>query len=34
MNFDDVWKRQQAEALVPPPPTVTREARQRQRELE
>jgi hypothetical protein len=25
MNFDDVWTRQQAEALTPPPPAVTRE---------
>jgi hypothetical protein len=32
MNFDDVWTRQQAEALAPPPPAITRE--QRQRELE
>jgi hypothetical protein len=32
MNFDDVCTRQQAEALVPPPPAVTRE--QRQCELE
>jgi hypothetical protein len=34
MNFDDVTTRQQAEMLVPPPPAVTREQRQRQRELE
>jgi hypothetical protein len=34
MNFDDVWTRQQAEALAPPPPAATREQRQRQRELE
>jgi hypothetical protein len=34
MNFDDVMTRQQAEMLVPPPPAVTREQRQRQRELE
>jgi hypothetical protein len=34
MNFDDVTTRQQAEMLAPPPPAVTREQRQRQRELE
>jgi hypothetical protein len=34
MNFDDVTTRQQAEMLEPPPPAVTREQRQRQRELE
>jgi hypothetical protein len=34
MNFSDVWTRQQGEALAPPPPTVMREARQQQRELE
>ncbi|XP_071678130.1 uncharacterized protein [Lolium perenne] len=34
MNFDDVLTRQQAESLSPPPPAITREARQRQRELE
>jgi hypothetical protein len=34
MNFDDVWTRQQAEALAPPPSAVTREQRQCQRELE
>jgi hypothetical protein len=35
MNFDDVTTRQQAEMLAPPPPSaVTREQRQRQRELE
>jgi hypothetical protein len=33
MNFDDVWTRQQAEALAPSP-AVTREARQHQRKLE
>jgi hypothetical protein len=32
MNFDDITTRAQAEMLAPPPPTVTRE--QRQRELE
>jgi hypothetical protein len=34
MNFDDVTTRAQAEMLAPPPPAVTREQRQRQRELE
>jgi hypothetical protein len=34
MNFDDVTTRQHAEMLAPPPPAVTREQRQRQRELE
>jgi hypothetical protein len=34
MNFDNVTTRQQAEMLTPPPPAVTREQRQRQRELE
>jgi hypothetical protein len=34
MNFNDVWTQQQAEALVPPSPAITREQRQRQRELE
>jgi hypothetical protein len=34
MNFDNVTTRQQAEMLAPPPPAVTREQRQRQRELE
>jgi hypothetical protein len=34
MNFNDVTTRQQAEMLAPPPPAVTREQRQRQRELE
>nr|XP_051197420.1 uncharacterized protein LOC127310824 [Lolium perenne] len=34
MNFDDVWTRQRAAALAPLPPAVTREERQRQRELE
>jgi hypothetical protein len=34
MNFDDVTTRAQAEKLAPPPPAVTREQRQRQRELE
>jgi hypothetical protein len=29
MNFDDVWTRQQEEALAPPPPAVTRELEQR-----
>jgi hypothetical protein len=33
MNFSNVWTRQQAEALAPPP-TIMREARQQQRELE
>jgi hypothetical protein len=33
MNFDDVWTRQQAEALAPPPPAITREQRQRELEL-
>jgi hypothetical protein len=33
MNFDDVTTRAQAEMLAPPPPAVTREQRQRQREL-
>jgi hypothetical protein len=32
MNFDDVWTRQQAEALTPPPPAVTREHRQHELE--
>jgi peptidoglycan hydrolase CwlO-like protein len=34
MNFDDVTTRAQAEMLAPPPPAVTREQCQRQRELE
>jgi hypothetical protein len=34
MNFDDITTRAQAEMLAPPPPAVTREQRQRQRELE
>jgi hypothetical protein len=34
MNFDDVSTRAQAEMLVPPPPAVTCEQRERQRELE
>jgi hypothetical protein len=34
MNFSDVWMRQQAEDLAPPPQAVTQEARQWQRELE
>jgi hypothetical protein len=34
MNFDDVSTWQQAEMLATPPPAVTREQRQRQRELE
>lgn len=34
MNFNDVWTRQHAETLGPPSPAVTREQRQRQRELE
>jgi hypothetical protein len=34
MNFDDVTTRAQAEMLAPPPPAVTCEQRQRQRELE
>jgi hypothetical protein len=34
MNFDDVTTRAQAEMLTPPPPAVTREQHQRQRELE
>jgi hypothetical protein len=34
MNFDDVWTRQQTEALAPPPPAITHEQRQRQCELE
>ncbi|XP_051190204.1 ethylene-responsive transcription factor ERF098-like [Lolium perenne] len=34
MNFHDVWTREQAEALAPPPSAVTREQQQRQRELE
>jgi hypothetical protein len=34
MNFDDVTTRAQAEMLAPPPPAVTREQWQRQRELE
>jgi hypothetical protein len=34
MNFDDVMTHQQAEMLAPPPSAVTREQRQRQRELE
>jgi hypothetical protein len=34
MNFDDLMTRAQAEMLAPPPPAITREQRQRQRELE
>jgi hypothetical protein len=34
MNFDNMTTRQQEEMLAPPPPAVTREQRQRQRELE
>jgi hypothetical protein len=34
MNFDDVMTRAQAKMLAPPPLAVTREQRQRQRELE
>jgi hypothetical protein len=34
MNFDDVSTRAQAEMLAPPPPAITREQRERQRELE
>jgi hypothetical protein len=34
MNFDDFTMRVQAEMLAPPPPAVTREQRQRQRQLE
>ncbi|XP_071681600.1 ethylene-responsive transcription factor 3-like [Lolium perenne] len=34
MNFHDVWTREQAEALAPPSPAVTREQQRRQRELE
>nr|XP_051190862.1 ethylene-responsive transcription factor ERF110-like [Lolium perenne] len=34
MSFHDVWTREQAEALAPPPPAITREHQQRQRELE
>ncbi|XP_051202052.1 uncharacterized protein [Lolium perenne] len=32
MNFSDIWTRQQAKDLTPPPPTVTQEARQRELE--
>jgi hypothetical protein len=34
MKFDDVWIRQQARALAPPPPAVMREQQRHQRELE
>jgi hypothetical protein len=34
MNFDDVTTRAQAKMLAPPPPAVTHEQRQCQRELE
>jgi hypothetical protein len=34
MNFDDVWTREQAEALAPPSPAITRENQRHHRELD
>ena len=34
MNFHDVWNREQAEALAPPPRLVTEEERRRSRDTE